>query len=163
MVRVSTAKGPAALYVTAPDQVGAALVWHTGSRRHTEQLRARAAAFGLSFEEGQLRRQAGPVVSTPGEEDLYRHLELPLIPPELREGADEVVRAASGELPCLVSASHIRGDLHMHTTWSDGRDTLEMMVYTAKGLGDRVRRHHGSLGKGVVLAKTGGRRCRPTT
>jgi DNA polymerase (family 10) len=135
MVRVSTAKGPAALFVTAPDQVGAALVWHTGSRRHTEQLRARATAFGLSFEEGQLRRQGGPVVSTPGEEDLYRHLELPLIHPELREGTDEVVRAASGELPCLVSASHIRGDLHMHTTWSDGRDTLEMMVYTAKGLG----------------------------
>jgi DNA polymerase (family 10) len=131
---VTTTKGRAALHVVAPDHVGSGLVWHTGSRAHTEQLQRRAATLGLSFHDGQLRR-AGVPVAAPTEEEFYRHLQLPFIPPELREGADEIAVAERGILPDLVSAADIRGDLHMHTTWSDGRDTLEMMVYAAKSIG----------------------------
>jgi DNA polymerase (family 10) len=131
---VTTTKGRATLHVAAPDQVGAGLVWHTGSRRHTELLQQRAERLGLTFLNGQLRRK-GTLVSAPTEDDLYRHLELPLIPAELREGGDEITTAERHGLPALVSTESIRGDLHMHTTWSDGRDSLEMMVYASKSLG----------------------------
>ena len=135
MVTIATTKGAATLHVTAPEQYGAALVWHTGSRGHTDALRTRATRMGLSLEDGALRRTGGELLSTPSEEDVYRHLELPYIVPELREGADEVEAADRGCLPCLVSPVHIRGDLHMHTTWSDGRDTLETMVWASRNLG----------------------------
>lgn len=134
MVSVTTTKGRATMYIVAPDQVGAGLVWHTGAIAHTEQLRTRARRLGLTFDGGHLRRD-GTLLSAPTEDDLYRHLELPFIPPELRAGTDEVELASAGALPGLVTLSDIRGDLHMHTTWSDGRDTLEMMVYAARSLG----------------------------
>jgi DNA polymerase (family 10) len=134
MVSVTTAKGPATLHVTPPDHYGAALVWHTGSREHTDALQGRARQVGLTLDEGQLRRNGTPL-PTETEEDLYQHLELPFIPPELRENGTEVADAGRGELPCLVTSTHIRGDLHMHTTWSDGRDTLETMVRAAQDLG----------------------------
>jgi DNA polymerase (family 10) len=89
----------------------------------------------FDFEGGRLQRRGGPPLRTPSEEDLYRLLELPFIPPELREHGDEVAAAARGALPCLVAGTHIRGDLHMHTTWSDGRDTLDDMVFASKALG----------------------------
>jgi DNA polymerase (family 10) len=134
-VRVATDKGPATLHVANPECYGAALVWHTGSRAHTEALRDRAARLGLELDQGVLRRQGGPPLPTLSEEDVYGHLELPYIPPELRESGEEVAVAAQGALPCLVSAVHIRGDLHMHTTWSDGRDSPATMVTAALDLG----------------------------
>ncbi len=134
MASVTTTKGRATLFVVAPDQVGTGLVWHTGSRRHIEQLQQRAERMGLTFLHGQLRRD-GALLSAPTEDDLYRHLELPVIAPELREGVGEIEAAERGLLPNLVSTETVRGDLHMHTTWSDGRDTLEMMVYASKSLG----------------------------
>ena len=131
---VSTTKGRATLHVVAPDHVGTGLVWHTGSPRHTALLQRRAERLGLTFADAQLRRN-GVTVAAPTEDLFYGHLDLPEIPPEIREGQDEIVRAESGDLPQLVAAPDIRGDLHMHTTWSDGRDTLEMMIYSAKSLG----------------------------
>ena len=131
---VATTKGRATLHVVSPDQVGAGLVWHTGSRKHTEQLQQRAVRLGMTFIDGQLRRQ-GTLLSAPQEDDLYHLLELPTIPAELREGDGEIDAAERGALPVLVSTEAIRGDLHMHTTWSDGRDTLEMMVYASKSIG----------------------------
>ena len=131
---VSTTKGRAKLHVVAPDHVGTGMVWHTGSRAHTALLQQRAERCGLTFADAQLRRNGVPVAA-PTEDVFYGHLRLPEIPPELREGHDEVARAESGDLPQLVTTADIRGDLHMHTTWSDGRDTLEMMVYSAKSLG----------------------------
>jgi DNA polymerase (family 10) len=131
---VTTTKGHATLHVVPPDQVGSGLVWHTGSRKHTQQLQQRAERLGLTFLNGQLRRN-GALVSAPTEDDVYRHLELPVIPPELREGGGEIAAAERGALPGLVTTEAMRGDLHMHTTWSDGRDTLEMMVYASKSLG----------------------------
>jgi DNA polymerase (family X) len=133
-IRLDTVRGPVSFHLTAPDHFGAALVWHTGSCRHTTQLQARAEGFGLRFEGGVLHGPGG-VVPTPTEEDVYRRLDLPWIAPELREGDGEVDAAARDTLPCLVTQAQIRGDLHMHTTWSDGRDTTEGMVRAGLALG----------------------------
>ena len=134
-VTIATARGTVTVYVTAPEQAGAAMAWHTGSRAHTEQLIARAERRNLRFRDAHLQRATGADVTAFSESELYRHLDLPYIAPEMREGRDEIGAAEAGALPTLVSDHHIRGDLHTHTTWSDGRDTLEMMVYAAKQLG----------------------------
>jgi DNA polymerase (family 10) len=132
---VITDRGSVTLYLSDADHAGAALVWHTGSRRHTRQLQARARTRGFTFENGRLTSDAGNAVASPTEEMFYRQLELPFIPPELREGEDEIAAAERGELPELVSELDIRGDLHMHSTWSDGRDTIEDMVFVSQQLG----------------------------
>src|SRR6185369_10247313 len=67
--------------------------------------------------------------------DLYSQLELPFIAPELRSGGDELDAAERGHLPQLISELHIRGDLHVHSTWSDGRDSIADMVSAARQLG----------------------------
>jgi DNA polymerase (family 10) len=71
----------------------------------------------------------------PAEEDIYATLQLPFIPPEIRGGDDEVDLARRGELPTLLSRRDIRGDLHMHSMWSDGRDSIEAMVQACRALG----------------------------
>lgn len=134
-VEAATERGRVRLHVTAPEDAGAALVWHTGTRRHTAQLQARANRTSLVLHDGLLSRPNGALVSTPDEEDVYRRLQLQFISPELREGQDEIARAARGDLPVLVAPSDIRGDLHMHSTWSDGRDSIQHMVLAAKQLG----------------------------
>ena len=134
-VEAATERGRVRLHVTTPEDAGAALVWHTGARRHTEQLQARATALNLVLRDGLLSRPNGALVSTPDEDEVYRQLRLPFISPELREGLGEIEVAARGALPTLVSLSDIRGDLHMHSTWSDGRDSIQHMVLAAKQLG----------------------------
>jgi DNA polymerase (family 10) len=104
--------------VSAPDEYGTVLHTATGSRAHVATLRSRQS-----------------VRLAAREEDVYAQFGLPLIPPELRHGAGEVEAAAEGRLPELISREHIRGDLHMHTTYSDGRDSLVEMVRTCAGLG----------------------------
>jgi DNA polymerase (family X) len=134
-VEAATERGRVRLHVTAPEDAGAALVWHTGTRRHTDQLQARATRIGFVLRDGLLSRPNGALVSTPNEEEVYRRLNLSFIAPELREGLDEIAAAARGDLPVLVGPSDIRGDLHMHSTWSDGRDSIQHMVLAAKQLG----------------------------
>jgi DNA polymerase (family 10) len=134
-VEAATERGRVRLHMTTPEDAGAALVWHTGARRHTEQLQARATTLNLVLRDGLLSRPNGALVSTPDEEEVYRQLRLPFISPELREGLGEIEVAARGALPTLVSRSDIRGDLHMHSTWSDGRDSIQHMVLAAKQLG----------------------------
>jgi DNA polymerase (family 10) len=131
----ATDRGRVRLHVSAPEDAGAALVWHTGARAHTDQLQARANRIGLVFRDGLLSRPNGALLSVPNEEDVYRQLRLPFISPELREGLDEIEIAARGDLPTLVTRADIRGDLHMHSTWSDGRDSIQHMVLAAKQLG----------------------------
>ncbi len=133
-VSVETSRGPMVVHATDPGSAGAALVWHTGSSGHVEQLSARAGSMGLRFDDGRLVRASGEPVHTPDEAAAYRGLDLPLVPPELREGEDEIAVAERG-LPPLVSTVHIRGDLHMHSTWSDGRDSIRQMVRAAQRLG----------------------------
>jgi DNA polymerase (family 10) len=132
---VTTDRGAVRLYLANPEDAGAALVWHTGSRRHTSILQGRARERGLTFQDGRLLNGAGVGLTVPSEDDLYRRLDLPYIPPELRDGRDEVDAALRGALPALVSDVHMRGDLHMHSTWSDGRNTVEEMAVASAQLG----------------------------
>jgi len=132
---ITTDRGRVRLHLTTIDDAGAALVWHTGAQRHTLTLQAHAARRNLTFRDGLLSRANGALVAAPDENELYRHLGLPFIPPELREGTGEVEAAERGKLPRLVTAGHIRGDLHMHSTWSDGRDSVQHMALAAKQLG----------------------------
>lgn len=122
------------LRVVGEQAFGSALLYFTGSKAHSIELRGRAQALGLKLNEygvyrGQ-RRIAGRT-----EPEVYASLDLPYIEPELREGRGEVESAANGRLPDLVELSDIKGDLHMHTTLTDGRDSLEEMVEAAKARG----------------------------
>lgn len=111
-----------------PENFGAALVYFTGSKTHNIALRQRAINRGwLLNEYGLLEDEE--VIASETEEEIYRALDLPWIPPPLREGAGEIEAADAGELPELVELDDIRGDLHYHTTRSgDGRSSLEEMV-----------------------------------
>lgn len=128
-------RGTVSVHVTVPEEAGSALVWHTGSRTHTSALQTRARRLGLTFDRARLVDPQGQPLTSDTEADFYRHLELPEIPPELREDGDEIIVAERGELPPLVSTSDIRGDLHMHSTWSDGRDSIEQMAFASQQLG----------------------------
>jgi DNA polymerase (family 10) len=112
------------------------LLHHTGTARHVRQLRERAAERGWTLGPGGFAAPSGSrVPRVESEEDLYRALDLPWIPPELREGEDEIEAAAEGRLPLLVERADIRGDLHVHTLWSDGRDSVEAVAWAARALG----------------------------
>lgn len=134
-VTIGSERGAITLHVAVPEEAGSALVWHTGSRGHTTQLQARAERMGMSFASGRLLDNRGQPLVTETEEQFYEHLGLPGIPPELREGENEIAAAERGGIPRLISRSDIRGDLHMHSTWSDGRDTIDQMVFASQRLG----------------------------
>jgi len=119
----------------APEHAGATLLYLTGTREHFAALQAHAARTGLRLSAAGLHRPDGSLHPAPTEEDLYHALGMPPIPPEIRNGDDEVDAASRGELPALVTRNDIRGDLHMHSVWSDGRDTIEAMVRTCRTLG----------------------------
>jgi DNA polymerase (family 10) len=134
-VTATTERGEVTLHVSVPANAGAALVWHTGSRSHVAQLQERANSLGLRFLEGRVTQPDGTPVNCSSEPELYATLQLPYIAPELRSGDGELNAAERGELPNLVSELDIRGDLHMHSTWSDGRNTIADMVTASKQLG----------------------------
>ena len=134
-ITLFTDRGDVTVHLTSPDQAGAARAWHTGSSRHVDLLQARARERGLDLAEGRLKDRDGTPVVCPSEDDLYRCLDLPFIAPELRAGNEELTAAEPGTLPELIAEVDIRGDLHMHTTWSDGSDTTERMVLVARQLG----------------------------
>ena len=134
-IRIVTERGPVTVHLTIPEDAGAALVWHTGASAHIDALRQRAADRGLRFQNAQLTERTGRPVRCPSEDDLYDYLDLPLIPPEIRTGGEEITSAEHNAIPPLVLERHIRGDLHTHSNWSDGRDTIEAMVRTARQLG----------------------------
>jgi DNA polymerase (family 10) len=118
-----------------PSQAGATLLHLTGSHAHVGQLRARAARRQWSLEpKGLVRNQGQPPLGAT-EVDIYNALEMLWVPPEIRNGDDELAAAEAGTLPTLISRADIRGDLHMHTNYSDGRDTVEAMVQASVALG----------------------------
>ena len=157
------------LRVVERGSFGAALQYFTGSKEHNVRLRSRARDQGLTINEyGVYRLSAvkgrpgeadtakpvkGKSIAGSTEEDVYAAVGLPWIPPELREGGDEIGLAERGELPQLVELADIHGDLHMHTTATDGEATLGEMVRAAieRGLkyiaitdhGQRVTMAHG--------------------
>jgi len=130
---VQTERGMATLLLAVPEHAGSALVWHTGSRAHIALLQEKAQQLGFSFHETLASGGSPAPIAT--EDELYARLGLPFVAAELREGRDEIAAAERGALPHLVSDGHIRGDLHMHSTWSDGRDTIEDMVLASRQLG----------------------------
>ena len=122
--------------VVDPASFGAALQYFTGSKDHNVRLREMAVRGGLRINEYGVFRVADEVrVGGKAEEEVYGALGLPWIPPEIREAQGEIELAQRGELPTLVSLADVRGDLHMHTTWSDGDDTAETMARAAKARG----------------------------
>jgi DNA polymerase (family 10) len=121
-----------------PESLGAALQYFTGSKEHNVALRERAVRRGLKLNEyGLFRVETGEKLAGDTEEGVYAALDLAWIPPELREDRGEIAAAAERRLPALVDAADIRGDLHSHTTESDGRDTIEAMVEAARARGLR--------------------------
>ena len=118
-----------------PSNAGADLLHLTGSPAHFEALQAYAARSGWTLKADGLRGRDGVLVPAAAEADIYSALGLTLIPPEIRNGEEEIELASRGALPALVSRDDIRGDLHMHSTWSDGRDPIEAMVAECRRLG----------------------------
>ena len=130
------------LRVVDPDEFGSALQYFTGSKDHNVHLRNLAidrelkmneyGVFDVSdVEDPDADQRIGDRIAGQTEAEMYDVLDLPLIPPELREDRGEIEAARAGELPDLVVPGDVRGDLHTHTDWSDGRDDLETMVTAA--------------------------------
>ncbi len=158
--------------VIDPSCYGAALVYFTGSKQHNIELRTLGLDRGLKINEYGVfrgkRRVAGRT-----EEDVYRSVGLDWIPPELREASGELELARQGKLPTLIELSDIRGDVHMHTTTTDGRATIEEMIAAkdrgysyiaitnhskrvtmARGLtGPQLRAHVGAIDKATTRHK----------
>ena len=149
---------------------GAAMLYFTGSKEHNIKLRQRAIDRGLRLSEYGLFREdenaesqdgepepddpwAGELVAGREERQVYRALDLPWIPPELREDRGEIAAAERGELPELIEPDDLRGDLQMHSTWSDGKGSIEEMV---AGCAERGHEYLALTDHSPSLAMTGG-------
>lgn len=118
------------------DSIGSRLHYFTGSPQHNNILRDYAQGLGWSLDEyGITDRQSGKLEKFADETALYARLGLPYIPPELRSGQNELAAAQDGALPDLITAAALKGDLHLHSDWSDGRDPIEVMVAAAAAQG----------------------------
>jgi DNA polymerase (family 10) len=124
------------LRVIPPEDYGAALQYFTGSKEHNVELRTIAVKRGYKLSEyGLFDRETNRVVASRTEEEIYKALGMDPIPPELRENRGEIEAAAEGRLPELVELGDIRGDLHVHTKWSDGTATIEEIASKCAELG----------------------------
>jgi DNA polymerase (family 10) len=132
--------------VVVPAEYGSALQYFTGSRDHNVSVRNRAIELGLKMneygvfdvsevEEPDAGQRVGERVAGETEAEMYEAIDLPWIPPEMREDRGEVEAAAAGTLPDLVHEGDLRGDLHTHTDHSDGRETLAGMLEAAEAYG----------------------------
>ncbi|HUS20347.1 MAG TPA: DNA polymerase/3'-5' exonuclease PolX [Terriglobales bacterium] len=129
-----------------PASFGAAMQYFTGSKNHNVTLRQRALKMGFTLNEYGLfvledgkdekgKNVAGKFVAGKTEEEVYKKLGLPYIPPEMRENCGEIDAAAEGKLPDLITQDDIQGDVHMHTIATDGKNTIEEMARAAKERG----------------------------
>ncbi len=163
------------LRILPEESYGAALVYFTGSKEHNVALRRRALERGLSvseygvFEvlasgEGSEADESEAADDTPGrelgarvagrtEEEVYEAIGLPWIPPELRENRGEIAAAEEGKLPDLITLDDIRGDLQMHSTWSDGKNSIEEMLEACE---ERGYEYFALTDHSKALAMTGG-------
>jgi DNA polymerase (family X) len=118
------------------ESYGAGLQYFTGSKEHNVAVRTRAVKIGFKLSEyGLYRAEGDSRVAGETEEEIYKALGLAWIPPELRENTGEIEAAAEGRIPELIDLKDIRGDIHMHTTETDGRASLEEMAEAAKKMG----------------------------
>lgn len=122
------------LRVVPAESYGAAMQYFTGSKEHNIVIRRRAQDRGLKLNEYGVFR-GDEYVAGRTEEDVYAAVDLPWIPPELRENRGEIEQAAQGRLPKLVEVADIQGDLHMHTVATDGVATIQEMAEAAKARG----------------------------
>ena len=134
------------LRVVVPDEFGSALQYFTGSKDHNVALRNYAIDRGMKLneygafdvsdvEDHEADQRIGERVAGETEDGMYDALDLPWIPPELRENRGELEAAEAGELPTLLTGDDVRGDLHSHTEWSDGNTDIEAMVAAAEERG----------------------------
>jgi DNA polymerase (family 10) len=147
------------LRVVEKESYGAALAYFTGSKAHNIRLREMAMKKGLKINEyGIFREKDKKKIGGETEEDIYKILGLPYIPPELREDQGEIEAAQEGRLPRLVTAEEIKGDLHVHSKWSDGSHTFEQLVDAAKERGySYIAITDHSKGLGIARGLTGER------
>ncbi len=147
------------LRILLPESYGAALQYFSGSKEHNVKLRKRAVAQGLSISEygviraGEGGGERGELVAGREEADVYEAVGLPWIAPALREDRGEIEAALAGELPQLISLEDIRGDLQMHSTWSDGKQSIEEML---EGCVARGYEYFAMTDHSKALAMTGG-------
>jgi len=121
------------LRVVAKESYGAALAYFTGSKEHNIRLREMAVKRGLTINEyGIFRVKDNTKLGGEKEEDTYRILDLQYVPPKMREDRGEIEAAIEGKLPKLVTVKDIKGDLHVHSKWSDGSHTFEQLVEASK-------------------------------
>jgi len=124
------------LRIVTPEAFGSLLHNFTGGQAHNIVLRERAVKMGINISEyGLAKAGTGEYEPIATEEEIYSRLGLAYIPPELREDTGELEAAEKGELPDLVEVGDVRGDLHVHTNYSDGRGTIESMAEAAIALG----------------------------
>jgi DNA polymerase (family 10) len=134
---IVVAEGPRVdLMICDPSAWGTHLVHFTGSKDHNVALRGRALDRGLSLsEKGFKVVETGELIPEATEEAVYARLDLAWVPPELREDTGEIAAAASGGLPALVDEPDVRGDTHVHSDWTDGVDSIEVMARAARDRG----------------------------
>ena len=150
------------LRVVVPEEFGAALQYFTGSKDHNVAVRNRAIERDLKVNEygvfdvsdivdGEDHQRAGERVAGETEEGVYEALGMDWVPPELRENRGEVAAAADGDLPGLLAEDDVRGDLHTHTEWSDGGNTVAEMAAGAADFGhDYIAITDHATGPGMV-------------
>ncbi len=142
--------------VVEHDAFGSLLQYFTGSKQHNIALRERGHRLGFKLSEyGITDRRTEGLEKFATEEEFYHRLGLQFIPPELREGQQEIERAEQGAIPELVNLSDIKGDLHVHSNWSDGHDSIEAMAMAAREMGYQyiaITDH--SAGRGIAHGLT---------
>ncbi len=138
--------------VVEEDKLGSLLQHFTGSKDHNVLLRDYALKMGLSLNEyGITDTKTGRIETFADEGSFYARLGLQFIPPELRQGDVEIALAEKSDLPTLVALEDIRGDMHVHSDWSDGRDPLEMMAAALKERGyEYAAFTDHSMGRGIA-------------
>ena len=138
------------LMVCPPEAWGTHFVHFTGSKEHNVKLRGMALDRGLSLsEKGFKVVETGELLLDATEEAVYARLDLPWIPPELREDEGEITAAQAGKLPALVDIGDLKGDTHVHSDWTDGVDSIEVMARAIRARGQEwmvLTDHSPSLG-----------------
>ena len=140
------------LRVIKQSQFGSLMQYFSGGQQHNIRLRDHANKLGLSLNEYGLTDTAtGSLEEFAEERDIYARLDLQYVPPELRTGTSELDIARDHKIPQLVQQSDIKGDLHVHTDWSDGRDAMEVMIAAAKERGlQYIAITDHSVGRGIA-------------
>jgi DNA polymerase (family 10) len=138
------------LHCVALEDFPIALWRATGSSEHLDAVAARLAERGFALQDDRLLDERHAVVPIADEGALYRHAGLAFVPPELREGRGEIEIAATGSVPALLEAGDIRGVLHCHSTWSDGKATIAQMADAARRARLELHRDHRPLASRVL-------------